>query len=202
MAVLVLVLWVFTAGAGFSTLLSSNLGRSRPAAEIPLPTGRVPAPAAAPAAAAAPTAAAPTAAAAPASATAPGALTPDELKQLRREQFDPPSLVAARQAPVLPGARALLEFAHPAFGIIGLAFWLGYSLVHNRMLGWIAFGLVAATACAGLAWFTANLRAGRSHDPDSGEPAPAFRPRMVAIHGGAAALTFILAALTVIVLHP
>lgn len=179
MAVLVLVLWLFTAGAGFSTLLSSNLGRSRPAAEIPLPTDRA-------------TAAAP----------APGGLTPQELKHLRREQFDPPSLVAARQAPVVPGARALLEFAHPAFGIIGLAFWLGYSLVHTRLLGWIAFGLVAVTACAGLAWFTANLRAARRHDQDSGEPAPSFRPRMVAIHGGAAALTFILAALTVIVLHP
>ena len=86
---------------------------------------------------------------------------------------------------MVPGARALLEFAHPAFGIIGLAFWLGFSLVHNRILGWIAFGLVAVTACAGLAWFTANLRAA-----------------MVAVHGGAAALTFILAALTVVILPP
>ena len=199
MAVLVLVLWLFTAGAGFSTLLSSNLGRSRPAAEVPLPSDRAPATATA-------TAAAPAAAAAPATAaahaTAPGALTPEELKQARRERFDPASLVAARQAPVVPGARALLEFAHPAFGIIGLAFWLGFSLVHNRLLGWIAFGLVAVTACAGLAWFTANLRAARRHDPDSGEPAPSFRPRMVAVHGGAAALTFILAALTIVILRP
>jgi hypothetical protein len=188
MAVLVLVLWLFTAGAGFSTLLSSNLGRSRPVAEVPLPSARPRAAATAPAASAA--------------APAPGALTPEELKQARRERFDPASLVAARQAPVLPGARALLEFAHPAFGIIGLAFWLGFSLVHARLLGWIAFGLVAVTACAGLAWFTANLRAARRHDPDSGESAPSFRPRMVAVHGGGAALTFILAALTVVVLHP
>jgi len=201
MAVLVLVLWLFTAGAGFSTLLSSNLGRSRPAAEVPLPSDRAPATATATATAAAPAAAAAPATAA-AHATAPGALTPEELKQARRERFDPASLVAARQAPVVPGARALLEFAHPAFGIIGLAFWLGFSLVHNRILGWIAFGLVAVTACAGLAWFTANLRAARRHDPDSGEPAPSFRPRMVAVHGGAAALTFILAALTVVILHP
>jgi hypothetical protein len=191
MAVVVLVLWLFTAGAGFSTLLSSNLGRSRPAAEVPLPGNRTPA-----------TAAAPAASAALASATAPGAPSPEELKQARRERFDPPSLVAARQAPVVPGARALLEFAHPAFGIIGLAFWLGYSLVHTQLLGWIAFGLVAVTACAGLAWFTANLRAAQRHDHDSGEPAPSFRPRMVAVHGGAAALTFILAALTVVILHP
>ena len=103
---------------------------------------------------------------------------------------------------MVPGARALLEFAHPAFGIIGLAFWLGFSLVHNRLLGWIAFGLVAVTACAGLAWFTANLRAARRRDPGSGEAAPSFRPRMVAVHGGAAALTFILAALTIVILRP
>jgi hypothetical protein len=205
MAVLVLVLWLFTAGAGFSTLLTSNLGRSRPAAEVSLPGDRAPAAsaaAAAPVAAAASAVAASAVAAAPASAAALGALTPEELKQARRERFDPASLVAARQAPVVPGARALLEFAHPAFGIIGLAFWLGFSLVHNRLLGWIAFGLVAVTACAGLAWFSANLRTARRHDPDSGEPAPSFRPRMVAVHGGAAALTFILAALTVVVLHP
>jgi hypothetical protein len=197
MAVLVLVLWLFTAGAGFSTLLTSNLGRSRPAAEIPLPSDRAPATAAATSAA---TAAGTSAA--PATAAVPGALTPEELKQARRERFDPASLVAARQAPVVPGARALLEFAHPAFGIIGLAFWLGFSLVHNRLLGWIAFGLVAVTACAGLAWFTANLRAARRRDPGSGEAAPSFRPRMVAVHGGAAALTFILAALTIVILRP
>jgi hypothetical protein len=194
---------LFTAGAGFSTLLSSNLGRSRPAAEVPLPSDRPRAAAPWTAAGPATVSAAPaTTATAPAAPAAPGTLTPEELKQARRERFDPASLVVARQAPVLPGARALLEFAHPAFGIIGLAFWLGFSLVHARLLGWIAFGLVAVTACAGLAWFTANLRAARRHDPDSGEPAPSFRPRMVAVHGGGAALTFLLAALTVLVLHP
>ena len=206
MAVLVLVLWLFTAGAGFSTLLTSNLGRSRPATEVPLPGNRAPAAATATSAASA----------APASAGAPGALTPEELKQLRRERFDPPSLVAARQAPVVPGARALLEFAHPALGITGLAFWLGYSLVHARILGWIAFGLVAVTACAGLAWFTANLRAAKRpdpdrddldrddpdpDDPDRDDPAPSFRPRLVAVHGAGAALTFLLAALTIVILH-
>lgn len=230
MAVLVLVLWLFTAGAGFATLLTSNLGRSRPAAEVPLPGDRAPAAAtatsaAAPASAAAATptarATATAASAAPAKAAAPGALTSEELKQLRRERFDPPSLVAARQAPVVPGARALLEFAHPALGITGLAFWLGFSLVHSRILGWIAFGLVAVTACAGLAWFTANLRAAKlhdpaehdpdqhdpdqhdsdQHDPDQHDPAPSFRPRMVAAHGAGAALTFLLAALTIVILH-
>jgi len=190
MAIVVLVLWLFTAGAGFSTLLTSNLSRTRPAAS---------ASAAAPASAAAVTSATPTSAAAPGPRT-PGA-SERELKQARRERFDPPSLVAARQAPVLPGARALLEFAHPAFGIIGLAFWLGFTLIHNRVLGWIAFGLVAVTATAGLAWFTANLRAAKRHDPDQDQPAPSFRGRLAALHGGAAALTVVLAALTALILH-
>jgi hypothetical protein len=115
---------------------------------------------------------------------------------------------------VLPGARSLLEFAHPACGIIGLAFWLGFSLTHARFLGWVGFGLAAATACAGLTWFAINIRAARRHaqhappqhapSPDSPPqhaPPPSFHGRLVALHGAAAALTVVLAALTGLVLH-
>ena len=35
MAIVVLVLWLFTAGAGFYLLVTSNLGRARPAASDP-----------------------------------------------------------------------------------------------------------------------------------------------------------------------
>ena len=35
MAIAVLVLWLFTASAGFYLLVTSNLGRARPAATIP-----------------------------------------------------------------------------------------------------------------------------------------------------------------------
>jgi hypothetical protein len=172
-AILVLVLWLFTAGAGFSVLLSSNLKRDRstPSAQLAPAPARTPGP--------------------PASQ--------QDAKRSRREQFDPPSLVAARTAPVLPGARALLEFTHPACGIIGLACWLGFSLVHARLLGWIGFGLAAVTACAGLTWFAVNLRAARRQAP--GVPAPSFHGRLVALHGAAAAFTVVLAALTVLVLH-
>lgn len=102
---------------------------------------------------------------------------------------------------MVPGARALLEFAHPASGLIGLAFWLGFSLVHNRVLGWIGFGLAAATACAGLAWFASNVRAAHRRDRDPAGPAPSFRGRLVALHGAGAALTFALAALAALVLR-
>ena len=176
MAIVVLVLWLFTAGAGFSVLITSNLKRDRavPAAQLVSAESRTAEP------------------------------VPAEAKPTRQDRFAPPSLVAARNAPVVPGARALLEFAHPALGIIGLAFWLGFSLVHNRVLGWIGFGLAAATACAGLAWFAANVRAANRRDrepADSADPAPSFRGRLVALHGAGAALTFVLAALSAVVLR-
>lgn len=175
MAIVVLVLWVFTAGAGFYLLVTSSLGRARPAAPAaPRPQ--------------------------PASVTQPAAAAPPSAREARRaarERWDPPSLVAAKQAPILPSARSLVEFAHPAGGITGLAFWLGFTLVHNRTLGWMAVGLIAATACVGLGWFTANARAARRADP--GRPAPSFAGRLVALHGSAAALTITLAALTALV---
>jgi hypothetical protein len=173
MAVVVLVLWVFTAGAGFSVLITSNLKGDPVVSAVQLvPTE--------------------------ARTTAPVPAAPV------KDRFAPASLVAARNAPVVPGARALLEFAHPAFGIIGLAFWLGFSLVHNRVLGWIGFGLAAATACAGLAWFAVNVRAAQRRDrepKDGADPAPSFRGRLVALHGAGATVTVVLAALAAVVLR-
>ena len=200
MAIVVLVLWLFTAGAGFYLLATSSLSRTRSAASAargpqPAPGPQpavVPQPAAVTQPVTAPaTATPPTTAAREAQAAAPSQRA---ARRAARERWDPPSLVAARQAPILPGARSLVEFAHPAGGIIGLAFWLGFTLIHNRALGWIAFGLIAVTACVGLGWFTANTRATRR--AGSGRPAPSFAGRLVALHGSAAALTVTLAALT------
>jgi len=177
MAVVVLVLWVFTAGAGFSVLISSNLKGERAVSPPLVPAEARPA------------------ASGPA---APGPAAPV------KDRFAPPSLVAARNAPVMPGARALLEFAHPASGIVGLGFWLGFSLVHYRVLGWIGFGLAAATASAGLTWFAINVRAAHRRDrepADPADPAPSFHGRLVALHGAGATLTVVLAALSALVLR-
>lgn len=176
MAIVVLVLWLFTAGAGFYLLFTSSLGRARQAGPVPQP-----------------------ATAATTARTADGLPSRRDARRAARQRWDPPSLVAARQAPVLPGARSLVEFAHPTGGIIGLAFWLGFTLVHNRALGWVGFALAAATACVGLGWFTANTRAARRADPT--RSAPSFVGRLVALHGSAAALTVALAALTALVLR-
>ncbi len=209
MAIVVLVLWLFTAGAGFYLLMTSNLGRARPARAVPasraVPAAQpvpTPEPAAAPLASAQAPAAAPEQAApaqaAPAKAQA---LSKREMRRAARDRFDPPSLTAAKNAPVVPGLRFLLEFAHPASGIVGLGFWLGYTFVHYRALGWIAFGLVTATACLGLSWLGANIRAaGRRPEqgqPDD-EPGPSFSTRLAVLHGGAAAVTLALATLTIV----
>jgi hypothetical protein len=234
MAIVVLVLWLFTAGAGFYLLVTSNLGRARPVVATPAAepatapaesatvvaaasvsaasvATAVAAASATPAAAApsasqavsdTPTAAAP---ATPAASAAQAAATPSpaskrEMRRAARDRFDPPSLTAAKNAPVVPGLRSLLEFAHPACAIVGLGFWLGFTLVHNRALGWIAFGLVTAAVCLGLTWYTANTRAARSKNAPEVEPAPSFSNRLVILHGSAATVTFALAALTALVL--
>ena len=214
MAIVVLVLWLFTAGAGFYLLLTSSLGRARPAGPpnpsphlapvglpaAPAPTATAPAPVITSTPNAAPASAASATAAGTAARAAGGPPSRRAAQRAARSRWDPPSLVAARQAPVLPGARSLVEFAHPTGGIIGLAFWLGFTLVHNRALGWIGFGLAAATACVGLGWFMVNARAARRADPT--RPAPSFVGRLAALHGSAAALTVALAALTALVLKP
>ena len=211
MAIVVLVLWLFTAGAGFYLLATSNLSRARPAATT---SAAEPAPAESATVSAAATAASAASAGAPATAAAPAAqaastpqatATPSpaskrEMRRAARDRFDPPSLTAAKSAPAVPGLRSLLEFAHPAFAIVGLGFWLGFTMVHDRALGWIAFGLVTATVCLGLTWYTANTRAARREEPTGSEPAPAFRTRLVLLHGSAATVTFALAALTALVL--
>jgi hypothetical protein len=211
MAIVVLVLWLFTAGVGVYLLVTSNLGRARPAATAQAaepPAASVTAAVqaapvqAAPAAQAAPVQAAPAQAApaqaAPAAQAAAPPASKREMRRAARNRFDPPSLTAAKKAPVVPELRSLLEFAHPASGLIGFGFWLGYTFVHYRALGWIAFGLVTVTVCLGLTWFTANTRAARHRPAD--EPGPSFSTRLVVLHGGAATVTFALAFLSALVL--
>jgi hypothetical protein len=241
-AIVVLVLWMFTAGAGFYLLVTSNLGRARPAvpesatagasaatgaaaaesaaAGASAATGAAAAGAAAAESAAARTPAAGAAAAESAAARTPAAAQPAsvmqtttaaqatprpaaaqasqrQMRRAARDRWDPPSLTAAKNAPIVPGARSLLEFAHPACAIIGLAFWLGFTLVHNRTLGWLAFGLIAVTACLGLTWVLANVRAARRGAAD--KSAPRFAGRLMILHGSAAAVTIALAALSAVV---
>ena len=164
MAIAVLVLWGLTASAGLRLLFTSGLGRAKPTRSPAEP--------------------APVSAEISEPVTVPaGPPTKRDIRRAERARFDTPELVASRTRSV-GGVRDVVEFTHPACAIVGLAFWMGYTLVHNRALAWIAFGLAAVTACAGLAWFLSNRKS------------TLFSRRLIVIHGSGAALTFVLAALT------
>jgi hypothetical protein len=197
MAIAVLLLWALTASAGLRLLFTSGLGRSRSAdasqaGETEAVPAKTPEPATAGAAEQTPVSItagmtvaqrAEMLAAERAEQAEPRPPSKQDIRRAERARWDTPELERSRAEPAV-GARELVEFTHPACAIIGLAFWLGYTLVHNRVLAWIAFGLAAVTACVGLAWFVSNRKNAL------------FSPRLIAVHGGGAAFTFVLAALT------
>jgi hypothetical protein len=122
-----------------------------------------------------------------------------------KDPFAPPSLRRAQAEPI-PGLRALAEFAHPALAIIGVGFWLGYVVSRDRVFAVIGLGVLLGTVCAGLSWFTASTRAARRAAAADGEPGTAGHgpaplsaaPRLLILHGAAAALTLLLAVLIVV----
>lgn len=113
-----------------------------------------------------------------------------------RHRFDPPSLTAAKAAPI-PGGRALAEFAHPLLGISAAACFFGYILTRNHAVAVIALGVCVAAVAAGVTWATVNARAAR-RAATSAAPDPhamAFTPRLLLLHGAGAAVAIVLSAL-------
>jgi Flp pilus assembly protein TadB len=90
------------------------------------------------------------------------------------------------------GEHPLLEFSHPALALAGLAFWFVFVLIHYRPLAWISLGILVVTLGAGLRWLAANARAARRQQ----KAARPFPPRLIALHGLAAAVAFTLTVLT------
>jgi Na+/proline symporter len=99
--------------------------------------------------------------------------------------------------------KELAEFAHPALAMIGVGFWLGYVVSHDRLFAVIGLGVLLGAICAGLSWFTANTRAARraaAAGADSGTgargaPPLAASPRLLILHATGAALTLLFAVL-------
>ena len=133
-------------------------------------------------------------------AGSPAPATPARVK----DPFAPPSLQRERSES-LPLMRALVEFAHPALGMIGLGFWFGYVVSRDRIFLAISLGILLGTICAGLSWFTVNSRAIKrvaaaeaAGQPGLEDPrfAPhTYSPRVLLLHGAGAALTLLIAAL-------
>lgn len=83
----------------------------------------------------------------------------------------------------------LLEFSHPALGLIGLMFWIFFVVTHHVVFAWTAFGTMAVTALAGISW----LASGTQHRRRARVPAgPVFPRRLALLHGLAVTCTFIL----------
>jgi len=91
-----------------------------------------------------------------------------------------------------PGEHPLLEFSHPALALTGLACWFMFVFVHYHPFAWIAFGILVVTIGVGLSWLARNTRDARRHVSAAWN----FPPRLVAMHGLAAAIAITLTVLT------
>ena len=186
LAIAALILWVLTASAGVSLLSSGRAARGTVAGPAQT-AGAAGGPAQTADAAAGP-AQVDDAAAGPAqTAGAPARFAAIPLTEDGRPPPVPHAKVAAP-----PGEHPLLQFSHPALALIGFGFWLAFVLVHYRPLAWISFAILVVTLSAGLGWLGGNALAARRRQG----AARGFPPRLIVLHGLAAAATLALTVLT------
>ena len=196
MAIVALVLYVITAAAGVSLLGTGGAARRR-AADAEAGAGE-----AAQAAQAAgggaetlapaetPRAAAHATRAAAEAVRAPGLQARLAAVPLTAEGKPPPGPKVKVAAP--PGEHPLLEFSHPALAFTGLACWFMYVFVRYTPFAWISFGILMVAIAIGLSWLGHNVRAARRHLKGAWH----FPPRLVLLHGTAAAVAILLSVLT------
>ena len=165
-----LLLWIVTAGAGVY-LLASRPGR----------------PATSPAEETAP-------ATVPSGPPAQSGIPQDAYDALMSGARVPP--ITHTRITTQPGQHPLLEFMHPALGIIGLACWMAYVATKFGTFAWASFGILIVTIAAGLTWYTVNHRRGDKSE----KPGPRRLPaRRYLVHGTGAGLTLVLALITLLV---
>jgi hypothetical protein len=192
LAIAALILWMLTASVGLSLLRSGRAAKGA-AADAAQPADAVGDPVE-PADAAAGPAPVDAAAAGAAQTTAGAAQTagaPARFAAIPLTEDGRPPPVPHVRVTAPPGEHPLLQFCHPALALIGFGFWLAFVLVHYRPLAWISFGILVITISAGLSWLTGNTLAARRRGAAYG-----FPPRLIALHGLAAAATLALAVLT------
>jgi Flp pilus assembly protein TadB len=185
-AIVALVLYVITAAAGVSLLGTGGAARRREAeaeaaeaaskeagagAETTLATAHATSPAAE-------------------AVRAPGLQARLAAVPLTAEGKPPPGPKVKVAAP--PGEHPLLEFSHPALAVTGLACWFMYVFVRYTPFAWISFGILMVAIAIGLSWMVHNLRAARHRLKGAWH----FPPRLVLLHGTAAAVAIVLSVLT------
>jgi hypothetical protein len=188
-AIVALVLYVITAAAGVSLLGTGGAARRREAeaaAAAAAGTGEVGAGGETTLATAQATSAAGEAARAP----GPGIQARLAAVPLTADGKPPPGPKVKVVAP--PGEHPLLEFSHPALAITGLACWFMYVFVRYTPFAWISFGILMVAIAIGLTWLVHNLRAAKHRLKGAWH----FPPRLVLLHGTAAAVAILLSVLT------
>ncbi len=90
------------------------------------------------------------------------------------------------------GEHPLLEFSHPALATVGVACWLMFTFVHYRPFAWISFAILVATLLVGISWYVRNRQAALGEERGGWT----FPPRLIALHGTAAALSITLTVVT------
>lgn len=181
MAIVTLVLWVITAGAGVSLLSTGGAARRRAARASQEQQALV----------AAPQTAGVSASTTRAAGTLPSGLAARLGAPPRTADGKPPPVPRVTVA-TPPGEHPLLEFSHPALAVAGLACWMMFVFVHYRPLAWISFGILVVTIVLGLSWLNRNAKDARRHTGAAWR----FPPRLVAAHGTAATLSIALTVLT------
>ena len=178
MAIAALVLWVLTAAAGLVLFITGS-GPGAAGGEQAPEHEAVPAPASA--------------------VTVPPAETPATrpVASLRApgpgaRRAEPPPIPRVK-VHAKPGEHPLLEFSHPALGLIGMGLWFVYVGTRHAPLAWASFGILVAAIAAGLSWLARNWLAARH---DGSRAGAGFPPRLILLHGLAATATFALAVLT------
>jgi hypothetical protein len=205
-AIVALVLYVITAAAGVALLGTGGAARRRAAeAEAAVAEAAVAEAAAAAggdaaggdaagagtlAPAEAGRVAAQTTAAAAQAVRAPGLQARLGAVPLTADGKPPPGPKVKVAAP--PGEHPLLEFSHPALAITGLACWFMYVFVRYTPFAWISFGILMVTISIGLTWLVHNKRAAGRRLKGAWH----FPPRLVLLHGTAAAVAILLSVLT------
>jgi Flp pilus assembly protein TadB len=197
-AIVALVLYVITAAAGVSLLGTGGAARRRAAeAEAAVAAGagaagteEAGAGAEALAPAEAGRVATQTTSAAAEAVRAPGLQARLAAVPLTADGKPPPGPRVKVAAP--PGEHPLLEFSHPALAITGLACWFMYVFVRYTPFAWISFGILMVAITIGLTWLVHNTRAARRRLKGAWH----FPPRLVLLHGTAAAVAILLSVLT------
>jgi hypothetical protein len=98
----------------------------------------------------------------------------------------------SQQATKVTRFPTLLIFAHPVLAVSALLCWVAYVLTSERVLAWLSFGVLAASALLGFTMFTRWLGGGR-HARGAEQRFPVIA---VLLHGVAGVTTFVLVLLT------